>query len=173
MRTLLFFDQIQAGKGGKEHTDVPLSVEKGGIGSYAMFEKYFKQEGLALVATMYAGADFFEDNKQECCEKVVNLIQKVKAEIVICGPTYDYDRYTQTACHLAEYINKNSECKAIVCCAPEKNHETIEEYKDKIVMVKMPKKGGVGLNESLHHMVQIAKYVGSNHSLEALSMYLY
>ena len=38
MRTLLLFDQVQAGFGGKERGDTELGLEKGGVGSYLMFK---------------------------------------------------------------------------------------------------------------------------------------
>ena len=41
MRTLLLFDQVQAGYGGKERGDTELGLEKGGVGSYLMFKEDF------------------------------------------------------------------------------------------------------------------------------------
>ena len=50
MRIILFFDQIQSGTGGKEGSNVELAVEKGGIGSYLMFEEYIKEIGGTVIS---------------------------------------------------------------------------------------------------------------------------
>ena len=44
MRTLLLFDQVQAGYGGKERGDTELGLEKGGVGSYLMFKEDFEKQ---------------------------------------------------------------------------------------------------------------------------------
>ena len=53
MRTLLLFDQVQAGFGGKERGDTELGLEKGGVGSYLMFKEDFEKAGLTALATIY------------------------------------------------------------------------------------------------------------------------
>ena len=53
MRTLLLFDQVQAGYGGKERGDTELGLEKGGVGSYLMFKEDFEKAGLTALATIY------------------------------------------------------------------------------------------------------------------------
>ena len=37
------------------------------------------------------------------------------------------------------------------------NEEIISEYKDKILIVETPKKGGVGLNDSFRNIVSVVK----------------
>jgi glycine reductase len=42
----------------------------------------------------------------------------------------------------------------------------ISAYKDKITIVKMPKKGGTGLTDSLDHICQLAGLKARNDNLE-------
>lgn len=154
MRVLLLFDQIQAGYGGKERSDTPLGLEKGGVGSYLMFKDYFLQENLQVLATIYCGPDYFQKHEEEVLHKIHNLVVKTKAEVLFAGPCFNYDTYAAMGAKVAEYIAHQSECKTYVACSKE-NEAIIEAYKDKITMIEMPKKGGIGLNESLQEIANI------------------
>lgn len=154
MRTLLLFDQVQAGFGGKERGDTELGLEKGGVGSYLMFKEDFEKAGLTALATIYCGPDYFQAHKEEVIHKIKNLILKTKAEVLFAGPCFNYGTYAQMAAEIALAIQEQTDCKPYVICSKE-NEDTIAAYKDKVVMLEMPKKGGVGLREALGGAVAI------------------
>ncbi|MDE8082682.1 glycine/sarcosine/betaine reductase selenoprotein B family protein [Erysipelothrix rhusiopathiae] len=172
MRVLLFFDQTQAGAGGKERPNVELAVEKGGIGSYHMFEKYIKQEGGLVLATMYCGNGYFFDHEEEVKRKVTGLATKLKADIVLCGPCFDYPDYSRMSAILAQYIEKNTDTKAVAMFSKE-NEEVIEQYKDSVRIIKMPRKGGTGLNESLENMSKVLKAVVEDQPKSSYESFIY
>ena len=145
MRTLLLFDQVQAGFGGKERGDTELGLEKGGVGSYLMFKEDFEKAGLTALATIYCGPDYFQAHKEEVIHKIKNLF---------AGPCFNYGTYAQMAAEIALAIQEQTDCKPYVICSKE-NEETIAAYKDKVVILEMPKKGGVGLREALGGAVAI------------------
>lgn len=165
MRILLFFDQTQSGYGGKERPDVPLAVEKGGIGSYHMFEKYVKQEEGVVLATMFCGNGYFFDNEEEVKRKIVGLTKKLNADIVICGPCFNYNDYAHMSAIIAKEIETETDSKAIAVCSKE-NENVISQYKNDVTIVKMPKKGGIGLNDSLHTMIKVAHAKVNNKNLD-------
>ena len=53
MRTLLLFDQVQAGYGGKERGDTELGLEKGGVGSY--LKRILKKQDLQRLRRFIVG----------------------------------------------------------------------------------------------------------------------
>lgn len=172
MRVLLFFDQTQAGAGGKERPNVELAVEKGGIGSYHMFEKFIKQEGGVVLATMYCGNGYFFDHEDEVKRKVAGLATKLKADIVLCGPCFDYPDYSRMSAILAQYIEENTETKAVAMFSKE-NTEVIDQYKDTVKIIKMPRKGGTGLNDSLENMSKVLKAVVENEPKSTYESFIY
>ncbi|MDE8041065.1 glycine/sarcosine/betaine reductase selenoprotein B family protein [Erysipelothrix rhusiopathiae] len=172
MRVLLFFDQTQAGAGGKERPNVELAVEKGGIGSYHMFEKYIKQEGGLVLATMYCGNGYFFDHEEEVKRKVAGLATKLKADIVLCGPCFDYPDYSRMSAILAQYIEENTDTKAVAMFSKE-NEEVIEQYKDSVRIIKMPRKGGTGLNVSLENMSKVLKAVVEDQPKSSYESFIY
>lgn len=161
MRVVLFFDQLQAGLGGKTDTLVPLGVEKGGIGSYGMFSSLLPSIDATVVCTIYCGSQYYFDNRSDVTTKIVKLLHKVKADIVICGPCFDFVDYAKMAGDLALYIKENSDIKVVMACAKECS-DTIERYKSIIPIVKMPKKGGVGLNESFKNLILLTQKIYVN-----------
>lgn len=172
MRVLLFFDQTQVGAGGKERPNVELAVEKGGIGSYHMFEKYIKQEGGLVLATMYCGNGYFFDHEEEVKRKVAGLATKLKADIVLCGPCFDYPDYSRMSAILAQYIEENTDTKAVAMFSKE-NEEVIEQYKDSVRIIKMPRKGGTGLNVSLENMSKVLKAVVEDQPKSSYGSFIY
>lgn len=172
MRVLLFFNQTQAGAGGKERPNVELAVEKGGIGSYHMFEKYIKQEGGLVLATMYCGNGYFFDHEEEVKRKVAGLATKLKADIVLCGPCFDYPDYSRMSAILAQYIEENTDTKAVAMFSKE-NEEVIEQYKDSVRIIKMPRKGGTGLNVSLENMSKVLKAVVEDQPKSSYESFIY
>lgn len=172
MKILLFYDQTQAGAGGKERPNVPLAVEKGGIGSYTMYEKYIKEIGGTVLATMYCGNGYFFDNEEDVKRKITGLAKKLGADIILCGPCFNYHDYAKMSAITAEYVEANSDIKAVAMLSKE-NDDVIAEYKDKVRIIEMPKKGGIGLTESLSNMSKVLKAVVEDAPRADYEKYLY
>lgn len=172
MKIVLFYDQTQAGAGGKERPDVELAVEKGGIGSYTMYDKYIKEIGGTVLATVYCGNGYFFDNEEMVMRKINGLLTKLKADIILCGPCFNYEEYARMAAMVAEYVEANSDVKAVAMLSKE-NQSVVSEFKDKVKIIKMPKKGGVGLTESLSNMSKVIKHVVDNDDLSEYQEYLF
>lgn len=156
MKVLFIFDQIQAGMGGKEKANLPLGGKNTGIGSTAMMESQLKTIDANIIATLYCGDKFFEDNKEIVKEKMVAMVKKMNPDIVICGPAYDYKGYANMCAILTSEIVEKTDIKAL-CAMSEQNESIIEKYKKDITIVKMPKKGGIGLTEALKNICLLAQ----------------
>lgn len=172
MKVLLFFDQIQSGFGGSERPDVPLQVEKGGIGSYLMFERFMKEIKGVVVGTVVCGPQYFNENEELVKEKVSGLVKKLQVDAVLCGPCFHYKDYASMAARLAVHLNENTDTHAVVMCSKE-NTETIEAFKEEVPMIKMPKKGETGLNQSLQDMTKIIQAMVEDKPLDDFKESIY
>ena len=129
MRIVLFFDQIQAGAGGEEQAQAPLSVERGGVGAFLTLQPYINNVPATVVATTYSGADFFRVHREHVIEKMIGLLRKVKADVLLCGSCYNYEPYAEMATQLASAVQtKLATCQPLVMCSQE-NEKVITEYK--------------------------------------------
>lgn len=156
MKIVMIFDQVQAGLGGKENPDLPLGGKTLPIGAASMLEENFKIIDAKVIACLYCGDGFFNKHEDLVKSKISGMIKKLDPDVVICGPAYDYKGYGKMCAVLTKEIMDNTDALAIAAMSKE-NAETIEEFKNEIDIVRMPKKGGIGLSDSLKNMCILAK----------------
>lgn len=158
MKVVLIFDQGQAGAGGKSNPNVGMTAVKGGVGSATMLEPHFAKIGANVIATLYCGDGYFTDHKEEVVTKMTAMVKKLNPDFVVCGPCFDFNVYAEMAAMISACINEKTDIKSCAMMAVEKNGDTIANYKDKTAILKMPKKGGTGLNDSL---ADLCTYISS------------
>lgn len=156
MKVLMVFDQTQAGLGGKESPDLAMGGKPMAIGSCNMFEKTLKDMGGQICATLWCGDGTFLADPETNAKKMAAMIKKINPDLVICGPCFNYGNYGKMAAKVALTVNEHLPIPAFAIMSEECG-AAIEEYKDKVTILKMPKKGGTGLPQSLHAMCEYAK----------------
>lgn len=166
MKVLMIFDQTQAGLGGKESTDLPLGGKMMAIGSCNMFERQVKDAGGKIVGTLYCGNKTFMDNPDLVSKKFAAMAKKIKPDVVICGPCFNYGEYGIMAAHTAQVINEHTDIPSFAIMSQE-CEKAINDYKNKVHILKMPKKGGTGLNQALSNMVTFAKMLVEKQDVSA------
>lgn len=154
MKSIIILDQIQAGLGGDERSDTPLGGKKIAMGSADNVEKAMKNVNGKIIGTFYCGPQYYQQNKAIVQRKFSKMAEKMKADVVIVGPTFDYHDFAEMAVEIANAIAETTNIPVIGAIAKEKNQELIKKYKDKFPLVKMPKKGGTGLAESLDNLAK-------------------
>ena len=117
------------------------------------------------MACLYCGDGTYLKNPDEVSRKLCAMVNKLKPDVVMCGPCFNYLNYGKMAARIAYDINQNTSSKAIAAMSDD-NQETINEYKDKLCIIKTPKKGGIGLNESLEGMCVLAKALYQEKEIE-------
>lgn len=168
MKIIMIYDQIQSGAGIKDDTMIPLGAKKEVVGPAIMMEPYLKEIDAKVIACLYCGNGFYEANSQEVTRKLSAMVEKLKPDVVICGPTFNYEGFAKMAANVAYAINKNTSIPAIAAMSKE-NESTIFEFKNKIHIVETPKKGGIGLNESLKGMCNLAKAMVDKKDLDIIA----
>ena len=163
MKIVLIFDQGLAGAGGKTNPNVGLTAVKGGIGSALMLESHFAKIGATVAATLYCGNEYFLNNQEEVIKKMTAMAKKVNPDFVVCGPCFNFPDYAKMAAMIFASISENTGLKSCAMMSVE-NADTIENYKDKTPIVKMPKKGGTGLNDSFSDLCDLITGMVENSS---------
>ncbi len=165
MKIVMIYDQIQSGAGTKDDKMIELNIKKELVGPSIMMEPFLKEIGGNVVATLYCGNGYYVQNKEDVIRKLTAMSQKLGADVVMCGPSFNYLEYSQMSAEVAKNINEQTSIKALAAMS-EENEETIEKYKDIINIVKTPKKGGTGLSEALKNMCNVAKDMFDNKNIE-------
>lgn len=153
----MIFDQGLAGAGGKSNPNQELAIAKGGIGSALMLKPHFDKVKANIVATLYCGNEFFLNHEKEVVIKMTKMVEKINPDMVVCGPCFNFEDYALMSAEIAKSIEENTNINVVTMMSKE-NEETIKNYKDKIDILKMPKKGGTGLSDSFDNL---ANYIDS------------
>lgn len=156
IRIIMIYDQVQSGQGTKDDRMVPLNATKEIIGPAVMMKPYLKEIDAKVIATLISGTGTYEENPDDINRKICAMVKKLKADVVICGPSFNYKDYSAMCAAAADRIQQETGIPAFAAMADE-NEEIIQQYKNRITIVKTPKKGEGGLNEALKNICRTAK----------------
>lgn len=166
MNIIMIYDQIQAGAGTKDDKLVPIQGKRAALGPAVMMEPFLKKEDGHITACLFCGTGTFQEDPEIMCRKFCAMVDKMKADVVICGPCFNYKEYAPMAACIAKAINEKTTTPAITAMS-EEMEEVIAQYKDCLHIVKMPKKGGTGLNDALHNILRMANAVSRGEGVDA------
>lgn len=156
MKIIMILDQIQSGLGTKDDTMLPLGGKKEAIGPAVMMAPLLKEVDGHVIACLYCGNGTYLANPEEVSRKLCAMVSKLQPDVVVCGPAFNFADYAGMCARVAADINETTAYKAFAAMS-EENTETIEAYKNKVAIVKTPKKGGMGLNDALGNICRLAK----------------
>lgn len=154
----MIYDQIQAGVGTSDDSMVPLAGKKGAVGLAVRMDAMIKEMDGRILACLYCGTGFYNKDATNVNKKICAMVQKMKADIVICGPCFNFEAYASMALNIACAIQSTTNIPVISAMSQEMS-ECIEGYKAHIPIVKMPKKGGTGLQDALCNILVSAKHM--------------
>lgn len=160
MNLIMIYDQIQAGLGTKDDKMLPLGAIKGAVGPAVMMDRYLKQTDGHVMATLYCGNGFYLADPKEVSRKLCAMVKKLAPDLVMCGPAFNFLDYAAMCGQVADDIKRTIGVPAIAAMS-EENTATISAYRDKIPIIKTPKKGDAGLNEALKNMCLLAQAITS------------
>ena len=136
MKVMMIFDQTQAGLGGKESPDLAMGGKAMAIGSCGMFERFMQQNDGKIIATLYCGDGTFKEDPEKNAKKFAAMAKKFNPDVVICGPCFNYPGYGWMAAKTALTINEHTDIPAFAIMSKE-CEQAIEEFKDKVTILKM------------------------------------
>ena len=167
MKIIMIYDQIQAGAGTKDDKMVPIAGKKAALGPAVMMEPFLKDVDGHIIACLYCGTGTFNEDPETISRKFCAMTKKMGADIAICGPCFNYKEYAPMAARIAKDMNETTDIPAI-CAMSEEMSDVIAQYQDSIPIVKMPKKGGTGLNEALRNILKVAKQIVEKGDMETI-----
>ena len=104
MKIIMIYDQIQSGAGIKDDHMLPLGATKDTVGPAVMMEPYLKKTDGRIIASLYCGDGFFEADPDEVSRKLCAMVNKLKPDVVMCGPALNYLGYGKMAARVADDV---------------------------------------------------------------------
>lgn len=156
IKIVTIYDQIQSGMGTKDDKMLPLGGKNVPIGPSVVMERYLKENESQVVACLYCGTGTYESDKKRVSEKLCTMVKKLQPDAVICGPSFNYKEYSVMCAEIGADILQTTGIPVVVAMS-EDNGEVIEEYQNFLPMVRCPKKGEPGLNQTLENICKVTK----------------
>lgn len=156
IKIVMIYDQVQSGQGTKDDRMVPLSGTRSVIGPAIMMKPFLKELEEKVIACLTCGTGTYEENPEEVTRKLCAMAIKLNPDVVICGPSFNYPDYSNMCAKLAMDIRVKTGIPAVAAMS-EENAAVIKEYKKKLPIVKVPKKGDGGLNTALKNLCLAAQ----------------
>ncbi|MBU5426132.1 glycine/betaine/sarcosine/D-proline family reductase selenoprotein B [Tissierella pigra] len=94
-----FFGQI----GGEEEAGMAPVFKKENIGPALGFNGLLGEEG-EVVGTLICGDNYFNENKEEALEYIMNVIKESNPDIVVAGPAFNAGRYGMACSGVANAV---------------------------------------------------------------------
>lgn len=167
MKIVVIFDQGLSGLGGKGNLDLPLTIQKGSVGTGLVLSQHLKNINAEIIATLSCGINTFMANEDEVVLKLAAMIKKINPDFVLAGPSFNFLEYSKMCAKVVKLLKDKQITKACAMMA-EENIDIINTYKDDIDIIKMPKKGGTGLNDSFTNMCKYLKAITSKDQLDLI-----
>lgn len=164
-KIVLILNHTQAGMGSDEQANLEPAGKKGTIGPGRTLAPYFLEHDCEIVATLYCGDNYFREHQAEVTKKFIVISKKFGAEAVLCGPAMQYDQFGEMCGKLAQAFIEVG-IPAVAAMALE--NSAVAVYKSSVPIVKMPKKGGIGLNESFKHMAALVSAMAKKEDVTQL-----
>lgn len=163
IKLIMIYDQVQAGLGTKDDRMVPLGASREVIGPALMMKPYLKEIDAKVIACLSCGTGTYALDPDEVKRKLCVMVQKVGADAVICGPSFNYPEYSEMCAEVADEIQQKTGVPALAAMAAE-NKDIIEVYDKKITIITTPKKGEAGLNDALKKLCYAVQEAVSKNS---------
>ncbi|MFT0132074.1 GrdB-related putative oxidoreductase [Candidatus Enterenecus avicola] len=151
-KIILILNHVTAGMGSDENAQLPPSGKKAALGPGRTLNPLFQEQDAQIVATLYCGDQYYHEHQEEVNKKFVGFAKKFDADAVLCGPAMHYPNFGEMAAGLTKVFNAQGIPGA---AAMSEENPAVAIYAKDIYILKMPKKGGIGLNDSYKKMANV------------------
>ncbi|OQO70221.1 glycine/betaine/sarcosine/D-proline reductase family selenoprotein B [Enterococcus villorum] len=164
-KIILILNHVMAGMGSDEQAQLPPGGKKVAMGPGETLAPLFKEKKATIIATLYCGDRYYLDHPEEVKQKFIGFAKKFEADAVLCGPAMHYPYFGEMAGKLAQEFQQAG-IPAVAAMSIE--NPAVEEYRTFIPIIKMPKKGGIGLNQSYKNMVECVTILANGQTLDVM-----
>ncbi|WP_235186332.1 MULTISPECIES: GrdB-related putative oxidoreductase [Enterococcus] len=142
----MILNHLTAGLGSDENAQLPPGGKKTALGpGRRTLNTLFHGHDTEIIATLYCGAQYYLAHQEEVNKKIIGFAKKIVADAVLCGPAMHYANFGMMAAQLSLVFGVQG-IPSVVAMSEE--NPAFGRYAKEINIIKMPKKGGIGLNDS-------------------------
>lgn len=164
-KIILIMNHVQAGMGSDENAFLPPSGKKTVIGPGQTLAPMFAEQNVEISATLFCGDQYYLQHPNEVNKKFVGFVKKFGADAVLCGPAMHYPNFGEMCGKLAQCLLEHDIPSA---AAMSVENPSTEIFKELIPIIKMPKKGGIGLQTAFQNMALLVSKMANSEDITEL-----
>ena len=152
-----FFGQI----GGEEKAGIEPMFKKETIGPAMGFNGLIKDEG-EIIGTIICGDNYFNENKDEALDYILNVINENKPDILVAGPAFNAGRYGMACAEIAVAVADKLNIPVVTGMYVE--NPGLDVCKGKAIVVNVSD-SAAGMRKALPTMSNIVKKLAKGEAL--------
>lgn len=152
-----FFGQI----GGEESAGTEPMFKNETIGPAMGFNGFIKDEG-KVIGTIICGDNYFNENKDEALDYILNVINENKPDVLVAGPAFNAGRYGMACAEIAVAVADKLNIPVVTGMYVE--NPGLDVCKDKAIVVSVSD-SAAGMRNALPTMAKITKKLAMGETL--------
>jgi len=152
-KVLYYVNQFFGQVGGEDKAGMAPEFKEEAVGPAMGFNGLLQGEG-EVIGTIICGDNFFNENKEEALEFIMNIIKEKQPDIVVAGPAFNAGRYGMACAGVAKAVV--DELNIPVVSGMYEENPGVEACKSKAIVVKTAD-SAAGMREALPVMANITK----------------
>lgn len=161
MKVLHYINQFFAGIGGEEKADIKPEFRKEQVGPAMGLNGALKGEG-EVIGTIICGDNYFNENKEESLDFVMNVIKENNPDILVLGPAFNAGRYGMACAEIAKAVAEELEIPVVTGMYIE--NPGVDVCKGQAIVVETAD-SAAGMRKALPIMANIVKKLGKGEAL--------
>jgi glycine reductase len=152
IKVVHYLNQFFAQIGGEEKANIPPEIKEGPIGPGMAFQAALG-DNAKMVATIYCGDSYFNENTEASIEAILMMIREQKPDLVICGPAFNAGRYGVACGTVASAVKEKLGIPAVTGMYTE--NPGVDLFKSSVYIVPT-KDSAIGMRDAVAAMVPLA-----------------
>ena len=151
LRVVHYVNQFFAGVGGEERSGERPQVRTGPVGPGLALQKALG-DAAEVVATVWCGDDFFNENEGAAVATLVDLIQPHAPDLLVAGPAFNSGRYGLACGRLCTSVAENLGIAVVTGMHPD--NPGVEVHRQKVHIV-VSGRSPVSMAETMQRMAAL------------------
>ncbi|MBI4525973.1 MAG: glycine/betaine/sarcosine/D-proline family reductase selenoprotein B [Deltaproteobacteria bacterium] len=160
-----FLNQFFGGIGGEEKAHIAPELREGAVGPAKGLQLQLGDEA-KIEASVLCGDNFFAENGEEAKARTVELVKKVRPQLLMAGPAFDSGRYGFACAEVCQAVSTSMSIPCVTAMHPENpGVDASRSYKNLSVYVIPTAESVAGMPDALRKMAALAKRLAAGEAI--------
>jgi glycine reductase complex component B subunit gamma len=151
-KVLYYLNQFFGQVGGEEKANIAPFFNEAKLGPALGFNQQLEDQA-EIVGTIVCGDNFFNENKEEAIQFIIDIVREMKPDLVVAGPAFNAGRYGMACAGVAKTVVDGFGIPAVTGMYHE--NPGVEECRAKAIVVETTD-SAAGMKKALAKMAAVS-----------------